>query len=159
MRIALFTNNYLPFCGGVTISVETLRQGLEAAGHEAWVFGPRLAGAQDPSARIVRYPSIPATTYPEFALAVPYSRRIGRLVTGLNFDVIHAQGAVLPSPDIITAHISNARWLEGRRHLEGGQVSWRERLFAAMHLNANLPAAYFGVPTGQVVEMGLEVEI
>jgi KUP system potassium uptake protein len=31
--------------------------------------------------------------------------------------------------------------------------------FAAMHLNANLPAAYFGVPTGQVVEMGLEVEI
>ena len=24
MRIGLFTNNYLPFCGGVTISVETL---------------------------------------------------------------------------------------------------------------------------------------
>ena len=71
MRIALFTNNYLPFCGGVTISVETLRQGLEAAGHEAWVFGPRLAGAQDASSRIVRYPSIPASTYPEFALAVP----------------------------------------------------------------------------------------
>jgi KUP system potassium uptake protein len=36
---------------------------------------------------------------------------------------------------------------------------WRERLFAAMHLNANLPAAYFGVPTSQVVEVGLEVEI
>ena len=34
-----------------------------------------------------------------------------------------------------------------------------ERLFAAMHLNANLPAAYFGVPTSQVVEVGLEVEI
>jgi KUP system potassium uptake protein len=29
----------------------------------------------------------------------------------------------------------------------------------AMHLNANLPAAYFGVPTAQVVEVGLEVEI
>ena len=40
-----------------------------------------------------------------------------------------------------------------------GMAVWRERLFAAMHLNANLPAAYFGVPTGQVVEMGLEVEI
>jgi KUP system potassium uptake protein len=37
---------------------------------------------------------------------------------------------------------------------------WRERLFAAMHLNANLPAASsFGVPTGQVAEVGLEVEI
>jgi KUP system potassium uptake protein len=40
-----------------------------------------------------------------------------------------------------------------------GMAVWRERLFAAMHLNANLPAAYFGVPTAQVVEMGLEVEI
>jgi KUP system potassium uptake protein len=40
-----------------------------------------------------------------------------------------------------------------------GMAVWRERLFAAMHLNANLPAAYFGVPAGQVVEVGLEVEI
>jgi len=36
---------------------------------------------------------------------------------------------------------------------------WRKSLFAAMHLNANLPAAYFGVPPTQVVEVGLEVEI
>jgi KUP system potassium uptake protein len=40
-----------------------------------------------------------------------------------------------------------------------GMAVWRERLFAAMHLNANLPAAYFGVPTSQVIEVGLEVEI
>jgi len=40
-----------------------------------------------------------------------------------------------------------------------GLAIWRERLFAAMHLNANLPAAYYGVPAAQVVEVGLEVEI
>jgi KUP system potassium uptake protein len=40
-----------------------------------------------------------------------------------------------------------------------GMAVWRQRIFAAMHLNANLPAAYFGVPTAQVVEVGLEVEI
>jgi KUP system potassium uptake protein len=40
-----------------------------------------------------------------------------------------------------------------------GMASWRRALFAAMHLNANLPAAYFGVPAAQVVEVGLEVEI
>ena len=40
-----------------------------------------------------------------------------------------------------------------------GMAMWRKELFAAMHLNANLPAAYFGVPTSQVVEVGLEVEI
>jgi KUP system potassium uptake protein len=40
-----------------------------------------------------------------------------------------------------------------------GMARWRKSLFATMHLNANLPAAYFGVPTSQVVELGLEVEI
>jgi len=98
VRIALYTNNYLPFCGGVTISVETLRRGLEAAGHEPWVFGPRLRGARDASPRVVRYPSIPATTYPEFALAVPYSRRIARLVAAIDFDVFHAHHPFLLGP-------------------------------------------------------------
>ena len=40
-----------------------------------------------------------------------------------------------------------------------GMAVWRKALFATMHLNANLPAAYFGVPPSQVVEVGLEVEI
>ena len=40
-----------------------------------------------------------------------------------------------------------------------GMSVWRKSLFAMMHLNANLPAAYFKVPTSQVVEVGLEVEI
>jgi KUP system potassium uptake protein len=44
-------------------------------------------------------------------------------------------------------------------HKVPGMAVWRKRLFAAMHLNANLPAAYFSVPTSQVVEVGLEVEI
>ena len=38
-----------------------------------------------------------------------------------------------------------------------GMAVWRERLFAAMPLNANLPATYFGVPPAQVVEVGLEI--
>ena len=98
MRIALFTNNYLPFCGGVTTSVETLRRGLAARGHDVWVFGPRLGGARDPDARIVRYPSIPAATYPEFALAVPVSRRIARVVAAGDFDVFHAHHPFLLGP-------------------------------------------------------------
>src|SRR5207253_2242466 len=80
VRVALFTNNYLPFCGGVTISVETLRTSLEAAGHEVWVFGPRFARGAEAAPRVVRYPSIPAATYPEFVLAVPYSRRVAGLL-------------------------------------------------------------------------------
>jgi KUP system potassium uptake protein len=40
-----------------------------------------------------------------------------------------------------------------------GMAVWRKSLFAAMHLNANLSAADFGVPAAQVVELGLEAEI
>ncbi|MBV8521250.1 MAG: KUP/HAK/KT family potassium transporter, partial [Acetobacteraceae bacterium] len=40
-----------------------------------------------------------------------------------------------------------------------GMSRWRKELFAAMHLNTDWPAAYFGVPAAQVVEIGLEVEI
>ena len=98
MRIGLFTNNYLPFCGGVTISVQTLRRGLEGRGHEAWIFAPRFPGVPDPDPRVVRFPSIPAVTYPEFALAVPWSPRIGRLVGRLDLDVFHAHHPFLLGP-------------------------------------------------------------
>jgi 1,2-diacylglycerol 3-alpha-glucosyltransferase len=98
VRVALFTNNYLPFCGGVTISVETLRRGLEASRHETWVFAPRFPGAFPDQGRVVRYPSLPAATYPEFALAVPYSMRIARLVRGLDLDVLHAHHPFLLGP-------------------------------------------------------------
>lgn len=98
MRVALFTNNYLPFCGGVTTSVETLRRGLEARGHEAWVFAPRFAGGPPDGARVVRYPSIPALTYPDFALALPFAPGIAARVRRLGFDVFHAHHPFLLGP-------------------------------------------------------------
>jgi 1,2-diacylglycerol 3-alpha-glucosyltransferase len=98
VRIGLFTNNYLPFCGGVTISVETLRRGLQARGHEVWTFAPRFAGVTDADPRIVRFPSVPAATYPEFALAIPWAPRIRRQVRGLDLDVFHAHHPFLLGP-------------------------------------------------------------
>jgi 1,2-diacylglycerol 3-alpha-glucosyltransferase len=98
MRVALFTNNYVPFCGGVTISVETLRRGLEAHGHEAWVFAPRFPGTVSDPPRVLRYPSIPAATYPEFPLAIPFARRLAARVRNLDVDVFHAHHPFLLGP-------------------------------------------------------------
>ncbi|MBI2216509.1 MAG: glycosyltransferase [Candidatus Rokubacteria bacterium] len=98
MRIALFTNNYLPFTGGVTVSVETLRRGLEARGHEVWVFAPRFPAGPQHETRVIRYPSVPAATYPEFALAIPWSRGIARQVDDLDVDVFHAHHPFLLGP-------------------------------------------------------------
>ena len=98
MRVALYTNNYVPFCGGVTVSVETLRRGLEARGHEAWVLAPRFPGVVADPPRVLRYPSVPASTYPEFPLAIPYARRLAARVRALDVDVFHAHHPFLLGP-------------------------------------------------------------
>jgi 1,2-diacylglycerol 3-alpha-glucosyltransferase len=91
MRVGLFTNNYLPFRGGVTTAVETLRLGLEAEGHEVWVFAPAWTRPHKDPAFVFRYPSVPAPTYPGFAVPLPFSRRLRRAALGLHLDVFHAQ--------------------------------------------------------------------
>ena len=40
MKIAMLTNNYKPFIGGVPISIERLANGLEMLGHEVYIFAP-----------------------------------------------------------------------------------------------------------------------
>jgi KUP system potassium uptake protein len=59
-------------------------------------------------------------------------------------------------PQNITYYFRRVMVISGKA---SGMAMWRKTLFATMHLNANLPAAYFGVPAAQVVEVGLEVEI
>ena len=91
MRVGLFTNNYLPFRGGVTTAVETLRQGLVAQGHRAWVFAPSSSVPHDDPACVFRYLSAPAPTYPGFSLPLPFSRRLSRVALELDLDIFHAQ--------------------------------------------------------------------
>ena len=40
MKIAMMTNNYKPYIGGVPISIERLSEGLRKIGHEVVVFAP-----------------------------------------------------------------------------------------------------------------------
>jgi len=60
-------------------------------------------------------------------------------------------------PHTITYYFRRVMVIPGGK--TAGMANWRKSLFAAMHLNANLPAASFGVPPAQVVEVGIEVEI
>jgi 1,2-diacylglycerol 3-alpha-glucosyltransferase len=98
MRVALFTNNYLPFRGGVTTAVETLRRGLEGLDHRAYVFAPASRPPVADPPWVFRYPSIPAPTYPGFALALPLSRRISAMARALAPDILHAQHPFLLGP-------------------------------------------------------------
>jgi 1,2-diacylglycerol 3-alpha-glucosyltransferase len=171
VRVALFTNNYLPFCGGVTISVETLRRGLTARGHEPWVFAPRFPGATDTDPRIVRYPSLPAATYPEFAVAVPFSRRIARHARALAFDVFHAHHPFLLGPAarrlarrgrrplVFTYHTryeKYAHYVPVRRRVVETAAVWLSARFAA---RADVVIAPSAVVRDELRTRGVEVPI
>jgi 1,2-diacylglycerol 3-alpha-glucosyltransferase len=91
MRVGLFTNNYLPFRGGVTTAVETLREGLQVRGHGVWVFAPGTRDQGGDPGFVFRYPAVPAPTYPGFSLALPFSPRLARVAGQLDLDIFHAQ--------------------------------------------------------------------
>lgn len=40
MRIAMFTNNYKPYIGGVPVSIEHLAEALRKRGNSVYVFAP-----------------------------------------------------------------------------------------------------------------------
>jgi KUP system potassium uptake protein len=78
------------------------------------------------------------------------------VMEGLKLACLHPELRGI-DPETITYYFRRVMVIASDR--ASGMSVWRKSLFAAMHLNANLPAAYFGVPVAQVVEVGLEVEI
>lgn len=92
MKIALFTDTYLPTVDGVVTSVLTTRRQLEADGHEVVVFAP-----QDPRRRIEDEPNTifvrarELRHYPGYRVAMFPGREVDQ-VKELGIDVIHIHG-------------------------------------------------------------------
>ncbi|MEA3400463.1 MAG: glycosyltransferase [Armatimonadota bacterium] len=95
MRIALFTNTYLPTLNGVAIATDLYRRGLAERGHEVHVFAPAARGedpfANDPS--VHRYPSalMPGEVDYMVALPPPFSLRVSQELGGMQLDLVHTQ--------------------------------------------------------------------
>lgn len=91
MRIAIFTNNYLPNPYGVTGSIESFRKQFEELGHQVFIFAPKWKGYADENPRVFRYPSISTNIKFKFPLAIPYSRKMDKIIKKLDLDIIHSQ--------------------------------------------------------------------
>jgi len=91
MRIAIFTNNYLPNPYGVSNSVESFRKKFESWSHQVFIFAPREKNYQDKNPRVFRYPSINTNIRFKFPLPIPFSRKIAKLITETDLDIIHSQ--------------------------------------------------------------------
>ncbi|MFA7319529.1 MAG: glycosyltransferase [Parcubacteria group bacterium] len=119
MRVAIFTNNYLPNPYGVATSIETFRRELEKmgpastrgdasstrGGHQVFIFAPHFPGYIDRDKNVFRYPAIDIEVKFKFPLAIPYSWKMHRILKKMDLDIIHAQ-----HPNLLgTAALSWAR--------------------------------------------------
>jgi UDP-glucose:(heptosyl)LPS alpha-1,3-glucosyltransferase len=129
VRIAFVVHDYNRTHGHSRYVVELAER--FAAEHEVHVFAASfenlpggIVGHRVPAVRASALLSI-------FSFFVPATLMVGR-----EFDIVHAQGMSMLGAGVITAHISNERWLEGRRLLEEEGLSWKERLFGALVIPA-----------------------
>ena len=89
MRIAMMTNNYKPFVGGVPISIERLADSLRDLGHSVYVFAPDYKSPVDDDEYTFRFP----TMKHKIAGAIPIPNLIygyvKNAISTLDIDLIH----------------------------------------------------------------------
>ncbi|MEW6276445.1 MAG: glycosyltransferase family 4 protein [Bacillota bacterium] len=89
MKIAIFTDSYRPYTSGVVHSIETAKEELEALGHKICIFAPAYPNQPKPENNVFRFPSLPAPTNRDFTLAIPFNRRVKRILRTWQPDLIH----------------------------------------------------------------------
>lgn len=94
MRIAMMTNNYKPYVGGVPISVERLAEGLRARGHEVTVFAPAYPGvAEEPG--VVRIRAMHSLWKGDYLAPSMFDPKTEAAFKAGNFQLIHVHHPVL----------------------------------------------------------------
>ncbi len=88
MRIAMLTNNYKPYVGGVPISIERLADGLRALNHEVYIFAPSY-GNEKEEPFVIRYKGRKKRLKGEFIVPYLFENTIEKTFSSLAFDVIH----------------------------------------------------------------------
>jgi len=91
MRIAFFTDDYLPYVHGVTTSIQNYRQALEAMGHEVWIVAPQPKQKDfiENDDHVIRMPSINSYIFDKRPVSLLYPG-IARKLYKYNFDIVHS---------------------------------------------------------------------
>jgi len=95
LRIANFTNFYLPVVNGVVRSVESFRAALTKQGHNVFVFAQADGDYKDEAPFIFRYPSLMLPMQVDIPAVIPVSPFVDQLLPSLKPEVIHTHHPVL----------------------------------------------------------------
>src|SRR5215475_3429136 len=93
MRVALFSEVFLPKIDGIVTTLTKLLDHLAACGHESILFAPRGGPDRYASTQVVGLRGYPFPLYPEVTL-VPPTVDIGPALAAFDADVVHVLGPV-----------------------------------------------------------------
>lgn len=88
MKIAIFSDGYLPQINGVATSVEASAKALEKLGHEVYIFAPKYSGFKDRK-NVIRIPSVSFPKNSEYRLATFHPGKPLSIAAEYDFDIIH----------------------------------------------------------------------
>jgi 1,2-diacylglycerol 3-alpha-glucosyltransferase len=93
MRIAIFTDCFVPQINGVVTSLFNLVKGLSDSGHHVFIVAPkyyrRYKEFAYPKVRVLRIPSVPAFFYPDYRLTFPVDLKILAILRKSDIDIIN----------------------------------------------------------------------
>ncbi|MFT2804814.1 glycosyltransferase [Candidatus Phytoplasma asteris] len=91
MKIGIFTDSYKPLISGVVVSCDSLREGLEALGHEVYIITTNCPKVkQEKDSRVIRIKGMPLPfkIFKDYRLVLSYKKHLFK-IKALNLDVIH----------------------------------------------------------------------
>jgi len=91
MKIAFFTDDYLPYVHGVTTSIQNYRQALEELGHEVYIIAPKpkTKNYVDNDDHVIRMPSVMSYIFDKRPVSLLYPG-IARKLYKYDFDIVHS---------------------------------------------------------------------
>ncbi len=92
MRIAIFTETYYPFISGVVTHIETLKNGLEAQGHQVLIVTMNPKAQRHYVKNGVLYcPAVPLKKIYGYGVANPLNLERLKIIEQFNPDILHIQ--------------------------------------------------------------------
>ncbi len=132
MRVALFTDTWLPQVNGVSRTLDRLVQHLTGRGNEVALISPRIPGRDSTSAAQpfihIELPGVPVPMYPELLFSAPLGRSNRAVLDTFNPAVVHC------------ATESTVGWAGRRWALKSGRP-----LVTSFHTNFPEYAAGYGL--------------
>jgi Glycosyltransferase len=91
LSVVMFTNNYLPFIGGVPLSIQRLASGLKQLGHQVHIFAPAYPDSppDDAENQVIRCQRLFQANLSGFPIVNLFSPRIAHTFKALDCDLVH----------------------------------------------------------------------